>query len=235
MFEWVYFSGVESELEGMSVYTARLNLGKYLSKKIQLEIDNKIINPDVVVPVPDTSRTAAIAIAETLKLPYREALIKNRYVYRSFILGNQQKREQAVEQKLSPVKSEIFGKNILLVDDSIVRGTTSKKIIALLKRYGALSVTLVSTCPPLRYPCFYGVDFPSEEELIASHRTEEEIATMIGVDRVIYLDLDDLKLSLQHENLCLACLNNDYPTQITDKNTFQEIRSLELKHQREYL
>jgi len=235
MFEWVYFSGVESELEGMSVYTARLNLGKHLSKKIQHEIDNKIINPDVVVPVPDTSRTAAIAIAETLKLPYREALIKNRYVYRSFILGNQQKREQAVEQKLSPVKSEILGKNILLVDDSIVRGTTSKKIVALLKRYGASSVTLVSTCPPLRYPCFYGVDFPSEEELIASHRTEEEIAQILGVDRVIYLNIADLKLSLQHENLCLACLNNDYPTPITDKNIFQEIRTNELKTQRGYV
>ena len=235
MFEWVYFSGVESELEGMSVYTSRLNLGKFLAKKIQREIDQKIINPDVVVPVPDTSRTAAIAIAETLKLPYREALIKNRYVYRSFILGNQQKREQAVEQKLSPVKSEIFGKNILLVDDSIVRGTTSKKIIALLKRYGAQSVTLVSTCPPLRYPCFYGVDFPSTGELIASNRTEEEIARIIGVDKVIYLEIEDLKLSLQHENLCLACLNNDYPTPIDDKNIFQEIRNHEMKTQREYL
>lgn len=117
------------------------------------------------MPVPDTSRTAAISLAEDLGLPYREALIKNRYTQRSFILSGQENREKAVELKLAPVISEIRGKNILLVDDSVVRGTTSKKIISLLKKYGANSVSLAITCPPLRYPCYYGIDFPCPNQL----------------------------------------------------------------------
>ena len=137
MFEWIYFSGAESTIDSKSVYGARLELGKVLAKKVIDHISNENINPDFVCPVPDTSRTAAIALAEEVKLPYREGTIKNRYIQRSFILNEQEAREKAVELKLSPVQSEIEGKNILLVDDSVVRGTTSKKIISLLKRYGA--------------------------------------------------------------------------------------------------
>ena len=159
MFEWIYFSGAESQFENVNVYNARLNLGKVLAKKARLLIQNGVISPDVVCPVPDTSRTASISLAENLGLPYRESLIKNRYIQRSFILNTQEKREKAVELKLSPVRSEIEGKKILLVDDSIVRGTTSKKIIDLLKRHGASDITLAITCPPLRYACYYGIDF----------------------------------------------------------------------------
>ncbi|MCK5072757.1 MAG: amidophosphoribosyltransferase [Bacteriovoracaceae bacterium] len=227
MFEWVYFSGAESEFEGKSVYSARLALGKLLALKIKKYISENRISPDVVVPVPDTSRTAAIGVAEHLGLPYREALIKNRYVYRSFILGSQEKREKAVELKLSPVKSEIRGKNILLVDDSIVRGTTSKKIINLLKRYGALEVTLASTCPPIRFPCFYGIDFPSREELIASRKDVSEIANAINAREVIYMDETNLMEALGRNNLCMACLNNKYPTDIKEGENFASMRKIE--------
>ena len=214
MFEWVYFSAAESTFENRSVYGARLNLGRVLSQKIKKFIDDKTIAPDIICPVPDTSRTAAIAAAELLNIPYRECLIKNRYTQRSFILSTQDKREKAVELKLFPVQSEIEGKNILLVDDSIVRGTTSKKIIQLLKRYGAKNITMAITCPPLRHGCFYGIDFPKEGELIANDKTLDEIATYIQADKVIYLDKSDLKQALNKKDLCMACVNNKYPTSI---------------------
>jgi amidophosphoribosyltransferase len=224
MFEWVYFAGAESSIEGKSVYGTRLNLGAVLSKKIKKLIDNSSIKPDFVCPVPDTSRTSAIALAETLGVPYREGLIKNRYIQRSFILDTQEKREKAVELKLSPVKSEIAGKNILLVDDSVVRGTTSKKIIDLLKRHGANEVTLAITCPPLRHGCFYGIDFPAEEQLIANGRSTEEIAEWVGANQVIYLDEEDLVDAIGINDLCMACINGKYPTCTSEAQEFQRRR-----------
>lgn len=224
MFEWVYFAGAESTIEKRSVYTSRLNLGRVLARKVQKEIDQGLLNPDLVCPVPDTSRTASISLAETLKIPYREGLIKNRYIQRSFILNTQDKREKAVELKLSPVRSEIEGKNILLVDDSVVRGTTSKKIIDLLKRFGAKEITLAITCPPLRHGCFYGIDFPSETELIANGKSLQEIADWVGANRVIYLDEEDMKASLGMEDLCMACINKDYPTNTSEGATFARNR-----------
>ena len=225
MFEWVYFAGAESSIEGKSVYGTRLNLGRVLSKKAKASIDAKTIKPDFVCPVPDTSRTSAIALAESLGLPYREGLIKNRYIQRSFILDTQEKREKAVELKLSPVKSEIEGKNILLVDDSVVRGTTSKKIIDLLKRHGANEVTLAITCPPLRHACFYGIDFPADEQLIANGRTTEEIAEWVGANQVIYLDEDDLVEAIEVPELCMACINGQYPTCTAEAEEFQRRRT----------
>jgi amidophosphoribosyltransferase len=218
MFEWVYFASAESKLDEKSVYTARLDLGRMLAKKVGKLIKDKTINPDIVSPVPDTSRTSAISLAEDLQMPYREALIKNRYVQRSFILKGQEEREKAVELKLSPVRSEIEGKNILLVDDSIVRGTTSKRIINMLKRFGAKEVTLAITCPPLRYGCVYGIDFPNPNDLIAKNKTEEEMADVIGADKVIYIDEADLKTAIGKKELCMACLDNKYPT----SNEFNE-------------
>lgn len=220
MFEWVYFSAAESTLEGQSVYGARLKLGHLLGKKIRHLLAQNNLKPDIVVPVPDTSRPAAIALAEELQIPFREALIKNRYIHRSFILNSQKERERIVELKLSPVKSEIEGKHLLLVDDSIVRGTTAKKIIALLKKNGAREVTLASTCPPIRFPCYYGIDFPTEEELIANGKNEEEIAESIGAEKVIYLEIEDLKTAIGTPHLCLACLNKDYPTSIEEGKFF---------------
>lgn len=225
MFEWIYFSGAESSIENKSVYAARLNLGKVLARKVLEDLRSNKISPDFVCPVPDTSRTAAISLAEETGLPYREGLIKNRYIQRSFILNEQEAREKAVELKLSPVKSEIENKNILLVDDSVVRGTTSKKIISLLKKYGAKNVTLAITCPPLRYACYYGIDFPDSNSLIATNKEVEQIAEYVGADNVIYLNEDDVKEAIEIPDLCMACVNNKYPTSVKTAREFAEKRN----------
>jgi len=219
MFEWVYFAAAESCIDRVAVYQARLELGRKLGVKVRSLINQGVMNPDIVVPVPDTSRTAAISLAEQLALPYREALIKNRYVQRSFIMNNQERREAAVELKLGPVESEIRDKNILLVDDSIVRGTTSKHIVLLLKKYGAKSVTLASTCPPIRFPCFYGIDFPDKQELIAGRMSVREAEEYIGVTRIIYLNIDDLQDAIG-QGLCTGCLSGAYPTEQRDGDYF---------------
>ena len=224
MFEWVYFSAAESSIEEKSVYNVRLNLGKMLSHKLRDLITSGEISPDYVCPVPDTARTSSISLAENLGLPYREGLIKNRYVQRSFILNSQTKREEALELKLSPVRSQIEGKSILLVDDSLVRGTTSKKIISLLKKNGAKDVTLALACPPIRYGCYYGVDFPNENELMANGKTVDEIAKYVGANRVIYLEESDLIESIGSSELCMACVNNKYPTAIEDAHEFKNKR-----------
>lgn len=227
MFEWVYFAGAESVLSNRGVYDARLRLGKELSKLVKKSIERGDISPDIVVPVPDTARTAAISIAEELNIPYREALIKNRYVQRSFILASQSKREQAVNLKLSLVKTEVFGKKILLVDDSIVRGTTSSRLVKIMRDMGAKEVYFVSTCPPIRHPCYYGIDFPDPEELLATGRTWEEIEKKIGVDKVIYLDQDSLKDAIRMESPCMACLDGDYPTDMSSSKEFLSAREKE--------
>ncbi|MBI3555141.1 MAG: amidophosphoribosyltransferase [Deltaproteobacteria bacterium] len=233
MFEWVYFAGAESEPEGTPVYGTRLELGRNLAKVIRERMERGEIEADIVAPVPDTSRTAATALAEELKLPYREILIKNRYIKRTFILGSQEKREKAVDLKLNPVVSELKGKNIILVDDSIVRGTTSKKIVDLVRRAGARKIYFVSTCPPIRFPCFYGIDFPDRRELIAADRTEAEIAKMLGADGVVYQDRDGLLKSLDRashsrvKNPCTACLDGKYPTDVTESSRFAALRNSE--------
>ena len=220
MFEWVYFAGAESQMAGKNVYATRLRLGKFLAAKARALITGGQIAPDMVCPVPDTARTASIALAEELALPYREGLIKNRYVQRSFILSSQQARKKAVEYKLSPIRSEVEGKNILLVDDSLVRGTTGKQIVTLLKEYGAGDITLALTCPPLRYPCYYGIDFPTGSELLAANRTEEEIADWLGVNQIIYMEKEHLKDAIGLDSLCTACLDNDYPTSVEEGAEF---------------
>lgn len=224
MFEWVYFSGAESTIDHQPVYGARLRLGERLAARTRAAIDANEISPDVVMPVPDTSRPAAIAAAEALILPYREGLIKNRYVARSFILSGQDKREWAVELKLSPVPGEIEGKNILLIDDSIVRGTTSKRIISLLRKYGAKEITLAITCPPHRHACFYGIDFPDPADLVAHGKTVEQIAETLGVNKVIYLDEQDLREAIGLTQLCMACINGKYPTVTKDAEEFSQAR-----------
>lgn len=223
MFEWVYFASPESEIDHIPVYGSRIQLGRLLAKPIQAQIDAGKISPDIIVPVPETSRIAAIALAEDLKIPYREVLIKNRYIKRTFILDSQEKRQSAVNLKLSPVRSEIEGKKVMLVDDSIVRGTTSKKIIDLVRAAGAKEVYFVSTCPPITNPCYYGIDFPNPNELIAANRSHAEIEKALGADAVIYQDLEGLKASLQAAalqkskdfNPCMACLDGKYPTDIS--------------------
>jgi amidophosphoribosyltransferase len=224
MFEWVYFSGPESQMEGVPVYGARLSLGRALAEKIKDRIESQDLKIDLVAPIPDTSRPAAIALAECLGIPYREALIKNRYVQRTFILDEQKERERAVEVKLSPILSEIKGKHLLLVDDSIVRGTTSRRIARLAKSAGAEKVYLASTCPPIVSPCFYGIDFPDREELVAFNQALERIQKKLGVDELIYTETKDLQKALGLKGLCMACLDGNYPTAIDQAESFQEQR-----------
>jgi amidophosphoribosyltransferase len=226
MFEWVYFANPESVLEERSVYSTRLEFGKNLAGEIKSLIDSGEISPDLVVPIPETSRVAAISLSETLKVPYREVLIKNRYIQRSFILNTQASRNRAVQLKLTAIASEIKGKNILLLDDSIVRGTTSKRIIEMVKEAGAREVYFATTCPPIRYPCYYGVDFPDPKELVASSRTNQEVEDYLGADRLIYLSETATKKSIGKESLCMACINGCYPVDIGGAQKFQDMRSL---------
>ncbi len=209
MFEWIYFAGAESSMAGKSVYQTRLKLGQQLAGKIiQENFQDKI---DIVVPVPDTSRSSAISLAEELKLPYREVLLKNRYVQRSFIQNGQDRRKMTVNLKFSVIREQVEGKNILLVDDSIVRGTTSRKIVELLKDHGAKNVYLASTCPPIVSPCYYGIDFPTKKELVAHERSYTEIEKHLNVEKVFYNDISALQEALDNISFCRACLNTEYP------------------------
>ena len=216
MFEWVYFASPESDLDGLSVYGARIALGRGLAELVRTRLKEKGIQADVVVPVPETSRIAAIALSESLGVPYRELLIKNRYIKRTFILDSQDKRQKAVDLKLSPVRSEIKGKTIVLVDDSIVRGTTSRKLIELVRRAGAKQVVFVSTCPPIQHPCFYGIDFPNADELVAYNKTENQIRETLGADELVYLTQEELARALPPSPIkpCMACLDGKYPTDV---------------------
>lgn len=224
MFEWVYFASPQAEIESSTVYNARIHLGRNLARSVRAEMAAGRIQPDLIVPVPETARIAAIALSEELGIPYREVLIKNRYISRTFILDSQDKREKAVHLKLAPVESEIRGKRVLLVDDSIVRGTTSKKLIELVRQCGAKEVYFVSTAPAIRHPCFYGIDFPRQSELIAHGKTVEQVEQALGADRVIYQPIEDLLQAIQPSDPdkrktnpirpCMACLTGEYPTSL---------------------
>jgi amidophosphoribosyltransferase len=220
MFEWVYFARVESTLSGTSVYDARFRLGVLLAERIrELKIE-----ADVVVPVPETSRIAAVALAETLGVPFRELLIKNRYVNRTFILDGQESRQEAVRRKLFPVASEFAGKRCLIVDDSIVRGNTAKQIVRLVRQAGAREVILVSSCPQIAHPCYYGIDFPSPEELVANARTDDQIAAELGADRVVFQTVEGLRAALKQPFLCTGCLTGTYPTNVEYGKNFSDMR-----------
>jgi amidophosphoribosyltransferase len=217
MFESVYFSRVESEHLTQSIYEIRFALGLELAELIK----SLNLTFDVVVPVPETSRSAAIAIAESLNLPFRESLIKNRYVNRTFILDGHDARQEAIRRKLSPIASEIRGKRCLVIDDSIVRGTTAAQIIELMRQCGAKEVTMASTCPQIKNPCYYGIDFPSQNELVAYDSTDQQIAQKLGADRVIFQTLEGLRKALTQESLCTGCLTGTYPTDISCADDFQ--------------
>ena len=190
IFEYVYFARPDSMIDNVFVHKARMRMGHKLAERIQREWADYDI--DVVMPIPDTSRTAALEMAYTLNVPYREGFIKNRYIGRTFIMPGQEKREKSVRQKLNPLDIEFKGKNVLLVDDSIVRGTTSKQIIQMAKDVGAKKVYMASASPAVRYPNIYGIDMPAAKELIANGRTESQVAEIIGADRLFYLSLEDL-------------------------------------------
>jgi len=215
IFEFVYFARPDSMIDNISVYKARLRMGEKLAAKIQREWDGHDI--DVVMPIPDTSRTAAIMLASKLKVKFREGFIKNRYIGRTFIMPGQKMREKSVRQKLNAIKLEFEGKNVLLVDDSIVRGTTSAQIIEMARDAGAKNVYFSSAAPPVRYPNVYGIDMPSASELIAHGRTEAEIQEAIGADRLFYQDHEDLIAAVGQGNKDIkhfdtSCFSNSYVT-----------------------
>ncbi|MES9901199.1 MAG: amidophosphoribosyltransferase [Sedimenticola sp.] len=213
IFELVYFARPDSVLDDIFVNKARARMGKLLAQKIERQWGDHEI--DVVIPIPDTSRTAALSMAKALRLPYTEGFIKNRYIARTFIMPGQKVRKKSVRQKLNAIDHEFRGKNVLLVDDSIVRGTTSKQIVQMARDAGANKVFFASAAPPVRYPNVYGIDMPAAHELVAHGRSEEGVGRIIGADKMIYQDLDDL---------ILACTNMGksrvkcFDTSVFDKN-----------------
>jgi len=198
LFEFVYFSRPDSTIDSISVHKARLRMGDYLGEKIIKEYDS--LNIDVVIPIPDTSRTCAMQVAYKVGAKYREGFMKNRYIGRTFIMPGQSTRKKSVAQKLNPIELEFKGKNVLLVDDSIVRGHTSKKIIQMVRKCGAKKVFFASASPPVRFQNVYGIDMPATKELIAHNKSIRQIKNYIGADELIYQDLDDLKRSAQMGN-----------------------------------
>lgn len=215
IFEYVYLARPDSVIDGVSVYQTRLDMGTLLAEKIKREWADKQI--DVVIPIPDTSRPSALQLGIALGLDYREGFIKNRYIGRTFIMPGQALRKKSVRQKLNPIGIEFKGKNVLLVDDSIVRGTTSQQIVQMARDAGANKVYFASAAPPVRYPNVYGIDMPSRDELLATNRTDEEICAEIGADALIYQDLDALRESITKSNPHLtqfdcSCFDGKYIT-----------------------
>ena len=190
IFEYVYFARPDSIMDGVSVYETRLKMGEKLAHKIDRVHPNHDI--DVVIPIPDTSRTSALQAAYILGRPFREGFIKNRYIARTFIMPGQVARKKSVRLKLNTIKSEFAGRNVILVDDSIVRGTTAREIVQMARDAGARKVYFTSAAPPIRYPNIYGIDIPTRTELVAYGRDEAEVAEHIGCEWVVYQDLDDL-------------------------------------------
>jgi len=190
IFEYVYFARPDSVIDNVFVHKARMRMGHNLAERIDQEWKNHDI--DVVIPIPDTSRTSALELAITLGVPYREGYIKNRYIGRTFIMPGQTQRKKSVRRKLNPLDIEFKGKNVMLVDDSIVRGTTSREIVQMARDSGAKKVYFASASPAIRYPNIYGIDMPAATELIAHGKTEAEVAKAIGADKLIYQNLDDL-------------------------------------------
>jgi amidophosphoribosyltransferase len=215
IFEYVYFARPDSLIDGASVYGARLRMGEYLADKVARNM--RLGDIDVVMPIPDSSRPAAMQLAARLGLDYREGLIKNRYVGRTFIMPGQAVRRKSVRQKLNAIGMEFKGKNVLLVDDSIVRGTTSREIVDMARAAGANKVYFASAAPPVRFPNVYGIDMPTQQELIATGRSDEEIARTIGADALVYQDLRDMQQAVRDVNPALSrfeasCFDGEYVT-----------------------
>jgi amidophosphoribosyltransferase len=205
IFEYVYLARPDSMIDDVSVHKSRMRMGVKLAQKILRERPDHDI--DVVIPIPDTSRSAALQLAYALGVVYREGFIKNRYIGRTFIMPGQRQRKKSVRQKLNPIGLEFKGKNVLLVDDSIVRGTTSQQIIQMARDAGARKVYFASASPPVRYPNVYGIDMPAASELVAHGRTEEEVARILGADWLIYQDLVDLIEAVRARNPALICFD----------------------------
>ncbi|MDQ7090373.1 MAG: amidophosphoribosyltransferase [Methylococcales bacterium] len=229
IFEYVYFARPDSIIDGISVYKARLRMGEKLADQILKNWPDHDI--DVVIPIPETSRASALEMAKKLDVKFREGFIKNRYIGRTFIMPGQKMRKKSVRQKLNAIDLEFEGKNVLLVDDSIVRGTTSGQIIQMARDAGAKKVYFASAAPPVRYPNVYGIDMPAVNELIAHNRNEEEISQVIGADKMIYQDLNDLIEAVQRGNREIkhfdtSCFSQHYITGDIDEAYLERIERL---------
>ncbi len=229
IFEHVYFARPDSLMDGISVYKTRMRQGAALAKKIQRERPDLEI--DVIIPIPDTSRIAAQSMAYELNIKFREGLMKNRYIGRTFIMPGQSERKRSVRQKLNPVPLEFEGKNVMLVDDSIVRGTTCRQIIEMARDAGAANVYFASAAPPVRYPNVYGIDMPSASELIAHGRSVDEVCELIGADWLVYQDLDDLVRSSLEGNSTVkgfdcSVFDGEYITGDVDQNYLDRVELL---------
>ena len=226
IFEFVYLARPDSVMDNISVYQARLNLGETLAKRVISTVPPSEI--DVVIPIPESSRPSAAQLAQLLGLPYREGFVKNRYVGRTFIMPGQSVRKKSVRQKLNVIASEFKGRNVLLVDDSIVRGTTSKEIVQMARDAGANKVYMASAAPPVRYPNVYGIDMPTSSELVAHNRTVEQIRQIIGCDALIYQDVDGMKKAIGSLNPSIkdfdaSCFDGVY---VTGDITLEDIERL---------
>ncbi|WP_313302048.1 amidophosphoribosyltransferase [Diaphorobacter sp.] len=215
VFEYVYLARPDSVMDGISVYQARLNMGETLAKRVVSTVPPNEI--DAIIPIPESSRPSAMQLAQLLGIPYREGFVKNRYVGRTFIMPGQATRKKSVRQKLNAIGSEFKGRRVLLVDDSIVRGTTSKEIVQMARDAGAVKVYLASAAPPVRFPNVYGIDMPTKTELVAHDRTVEEIRQVIGCDALIYQDVDAMKQAVGKINPNVhgfeaSCFDGDYVT-----------------------
>ncbi len=209
MFEWVYFARPDSVLDGREVYHVRKRIGEILARECPADVD-------LVMPVPDSGRAHAIGYAQVAGVPYEEGFMKNRFAGRTFIMPDQKERENAVSMKMIPIKSTVAGKRILIIDDSIVRGTTLKKLVAMLRKAGAKEVHVRVGSPPIIAPCYYGVDMKSRDQFIATKHSVEEIREIIGADSLGYISIEGLveAIGFSANDLCLACVNGKYPTQI---------------------
>ncbi|MEM7174559.1 MAG: amidophosphoribosyltransferase [Chlamydiota bacterium] len=223
-FEYNYFSRPHSVLDGREVYSVRVELGKQLGIKIKRE--NLFI--DAVIPIPATASPAAIAVAKVLGTSYEEGFVKQGYVGRTFIMAKQSTRKKAVAQKLVPIGSVFNGRNVLLVDDSIVRGTVSERVVCLAREAGACKVYFASTFPPIRHPCFYGIDFPCEKSLIAAGKAVDEIAAEIKADALFYNGVAEVQAALGMRDLCTACFTGKYPTLLDGHDELKKLRRKDL-------
>ncbi len=228
IFEYVYLARPDSLIDGASVYEARLNMGEMLAERIRR--DHRHLDIDVVIPIPDSSRPSALQLAVNLGVAYREGFVKNRYIGRTFIMPGQAVRKRSVRQKLNVIAMEFRGKNVLLVDDSIVRGTTSHEIVQMARESGARRVFFATAAPPVRFPNVYGIDMPTRSELIAAHRSEDEVAAEIGADALIYQDLEALKDAVRRANPRLAsfeasCFDGQYITGDVTSDYLHEVET----------
>ena len=228
IFEFVYLARPDSVMDGISVYQARLNMGETLAKRVISTVPPDLI--DVVIPVPESSRPSAMQLAQLIGKPYIEGFVKNRYVGRTFIMPGQAMRKKSVRQKLNAIKSEFAGKNVLLVDDSIVRGTTSQEIVQMAREAGAKKVYLASAAPPVRFPNVYGIDMPSASELVANDKTIAEIEAHIGCDALIYQELDALRSAIERlnpkvKNFDASCFDGIYVTGDVDAASIAKLNA----------